>query len=58
MVESVIEISGVQAAGIALGPDTLDNEVHGNWVQCAVEAPYCLTVEDLGSGKHAEGNLP
>ena len=51
-------ISGVHAAGIALGPETLKNEVHANWVSCAEDAPGCLVVEDLGTDNHTGGNWP
>jgi nitrous oxidase accessory protein NosD len=51
-------ITGVQAAGIALGPQTSLNEVHANWVACAADAPGCLTIEDLGTNNHTGGNLP
>lgn len=51
-------ISGVQAAGIALGPETSLNEVHANWVSCAAESPGCLVVEDQGIDNHTGGNHP
>jgi nitrous oxidase accessory protein NosD len=51
-------ISGVQASGITLGPETWANEVHRNWVSCAEDAPGCLVVEDLGTDNHTGGNQP
>ena len=50
------EISGVQASGIALEPDTLRNKVHGNRVLCAVWKTDCLGVEDWGTNNNTAGN--
>jgi hypothetical protein len=51
-------ISGVQASGIALEPDTLYNDVHGNRVLCVVWQQGCLTVDDWGTGNNTSGNQP
>ena len=51
-------ISGVQAAGVALEPETQDNDVHGNQVLCAVWDSDCLTVDDSGTDNNTLGNRP
>jgi nitrous oxidase accessory protein NosD len=53
-------ILSVESAGISLEPETHDNQVHGNRVQCA--AGYdCLTVQALDivwDQNHISGNRP
>jgi hypothetical protein len=49
-------ISGVQAAGIALEWETLENKVHANRVHCAAGYSECLVVQDLGTDNQIKGN--
>jgi hypothetical protein len=49
-------IVDVQAGGIALGPESLENKVHANRVTCAPEAPACVIVYDEGTDNRIKGN--